>query len=105
MTGVKRPSFEETLVFSRGAGILGEKKILENFVGNHIENTIECMERTGNGAPFVHSGADENGAAYGGEGNGYACHPKGEAGALQGALLSRDVSMGGWIWRCCACSA
>ena len=44
MTGVKRPSFAETLVFSRGAGILGEKKFLENFVGNRMENTIEGRE-------------------------------------------------------------
>ena len=44
MTGVKRPSFAETLVFSRGAGILEEKNFLENFVGNRMENTIEGRE-------------------------------------------------------------
>ena len=41
MTGVKRPSFAETLVFSRGAGILGEKNFLENFVGNLAGNTLK----------------------------------------------------------------
>ena len=41
ITGVKRPDFLESPVFSTGEGILGVKIFLENFVGNPMENTIE----------------------------------------------------------------